>query len=363
MSKKIIFFLSNLNGGGAQRTIVNILKHIDRSKFSCKLALLEYDKKQAYSTNIPEDIPIININRRARNAIFKLVNVFREKKPDISFSTLPQVNAVVSIAHSLSKSKSKLILRETNYRKIGENQSRIDYLITRYAYKRCNQIIALSKGVAKDIENNYGIDQKCINIIYNPIDLVSIKNDASEPMDLIKNKFKFNIVVCGRFVKQKNFSMLLYSLAKMKIDKGKWEVWVLGEGPEEDKLKQLALELDLIENVKFLGFKKNPYNYMKNADLFVLSSLWEGFGHVIVEAMACGTPVLATDCPYGPREILENGKFGWLVPNNDIGAMANQIEYLLSYNDEVVNMRGIINERVEMFESKRIVKKYESVLD
>ncbi len=359
----VLFFLSNLRTGGAQRTIINLLRHIDRAMFECRLALFDYDSKESYVQLVPADCPVIDLGiSRSRFAVKKIIGLLNEVKPDTVFSTSHQVNAAVALAHLVSRSKSRLVLRETNYARIGVNTTWLKYQMRRFAYGRSHAAVALSQGVADEMCTHYKLPGRKIAVIYNPIDLEQIRKLSSLDITNTFDRNRFNIVTCGRLVQQKNTGLLIKALALSRENSKEWGLYILGDGPEEAALKQLAAKLGVHGAVKFLGFQENPYSYMARADLFVLPSLWEGFGHVLVEAMASGTPVLATDCPHGPRETLGDGRYGWLVPNDDCRALAGKIEYLEKNRDELVRMRETALRRSKDFAVERIVKEYEQVL-
>ena len=354
---EILFFLSNLLGGGAARTVLNVLKYLDRRKFSSTLAVLDYHEDQPFAAGVPEDVPIIDLAGRARRSIGKISKLLKTQDPDITFSTLPQVNTAVAIAHRLSRSRSRLVLRETNHSEIGLTTNRLMFRLRKYSYRVCNAAVALSKGIGEELVRVFGIPEEKVITIYNPIDIVNILELAEKIPASGTIKGKVNLISCGRLVKQKNYPLLFNAL--QRIDRTKWDLNILGEGPEEENLKRLVAMLGISDSIHFLGFIKNPYSYMRQADLFVLSSAWEGFGHVIVESMACGTPVLSTDCPHGPAEILDNGTYGWLVPNGDVQSLTDKLKQLMDHREEITRMKEPSLKRANDFTARRIVIEYE----
>lgn len=350
-----------MSGGGAQRTIVNIIKYINRDKFSPTLILLKQNKNDAYNSLIPKDVEIINLNRRGRYAFLKIKKLIDKNKPDILFSTLPEVNSSVWLGYKLSNRSPKLILRETNYREIGFNTSIIKQAIYKKIYNDADKVIGLSNGVTDHMIESYNLDKKKTYRVYNPIDIKHINKKKIEQVDINYRK-DFKIIACGRLAKQKNYPMLINAIKDIKMcGNDSIELFILGDGPEKESLKKLIIENQLSDSIKLLGFSNNPYKYMKHADLFILSSSWEGFGHVIVEAMACGTPVLSTDCPHGPREILDNGKFGYLAKSNGED-LAYLIKQIVNSQQELNSMKAISLERAKEFDVNKIVKEYEAIL-
>lgn len=358
---KILFFLSNLSGGGAQRTMVNLLRGLDRNKFKPSLALLNYDANDAYANLMPPDIEVININSRGRFAAWKIKKLIESMEPDILFSTLPQVNFAVWLGNKLSNKPGKLVLRETNYREIGFNTTSILQMLYKKMYRDADKVIALSEGVKNHMFNTYKLEESTITRIYNPVDVKKIKELSEDKCDVDYTK-KFKLVACGRLAKQKNYPLLINALGILK-EKGysEFELFIMGTGPDEKAIEEMIISKGLNENIKLIGFQNNPYAYMEKADLFILSSLWEGFGHVIVEAMACGTPVVSTDCPHGPSEILENGKYGWLVPNDDLDKLTSTLSKLMSNPNEIMQMANKVRVRAKEFDVQYITREYEEV--
>lgn len=358
---KVFFFLSNLSGGGAQRTMVNLLKSIDKNSFSPTLVLLDYNPNDAYASLIPDDIEIINLNSRGRYAAWKVKKIIESKQPDKLFSTLPQVNFAVWLGNKISNRKPKLILRETNYRKEGTNTTVLKQKLYKTIYRDADRVIGLSEGVSKHMIEAYQLDATKVTRIYNPVDIEGINIKSLETCEISYTK-KIKMIACGRLAKQKNYPLLIKALGKLK-DKGcnDFELFIMGEGPDEKILKRMISDYGLTENIRLIGFRSNPYAYMRQADLFILSSLWEGFGHVVVESMACGTPVLATDCPHGPREILKDGEYGWLVPNNDLHQLSIKLGNLMHEHDKIRQMSNKVYDRARDFDVKNIIRQYESV--
>ena len=166
---------------------------------------------------------------------------------------------------------------------------------------------------------------------------------------------------CGRLTGQKDFQTLLRAFDRIKSEVA-GELWILGEGPLRANLEREVVTLGLTGRVRLPGFVKNPFAFMARASTFVLSSRWEGFGNVITEAMACGTPVISTDCPHGPREILEAGQWGDLVPVGDVAALANAMRGSMRDPARARVRADKAREHVKQFEAAAITKRYEATL-
>lgn len=361
--RNILFFVSNLNGGGAQRTVVNIINNIDREKFNIKLVLLKFNPSQSYATLISEDIEIININKRGRYSIPSIIKIMQENQPDIIFSTLSETNIAVSVAHKLIKSKAKLVLRETCH-KTKKSMGILKFNLLKFAYKNCDIAVGLSKGVSNELSELYNIPGEKISTIYNPVNIDAINMILSNDNKIVLDDSVINFVACGRLVEQKNFSLLINALGNINKDHKNWVLHLLGDGNQKGELLKLTTDLGIRNKVIFHGFQSNPYKYMKSADLFVLSSKKEGFGHVIVEAMACGIPVLSTNCPHGPAEIINNERYGWLTNNNDLEDMTSQLRIIFAQGKERLSEKEkFVKDRARDFEAKKIVKQYEMLFD
>jgi glycosyltransferase involved in cell wall biosynthesis len=204
------------------------------------------------------------------------------------------------------------------------------------AYDRADHIVALSHGVANDFHRYVPASTHKTSIVYNAGTDTDLERMAREPLPSARPSRPL-IVACGRLIPQKDLATLLRALARMLV---KAELWVLGTGPLQSELSALAEHLGVSRRVRWLGFVANPFPYMAAADVFALSSRWEGFANVLVEALACGTPVVATDCPYGPNEILEGGRHGRLVPVAAPSALAAALDATLSEGkNEILSVR------------------------
>ncbi len=355
---KILFFIYKFGNGGAERVILNILNNINYDLFEPVLCIFKKNIENPYFDFLDKRVRILNLNVPLKRSLFKISETIRAESPDIVFSTVYKMNIMVYFGHKISLSKSKLILRETRFLK---DLSNFERFLIKYSYNRSDKVIALSKGVKEHLCDWFKVKKDKIVLIYNPVDLEKIEKRKEEKLNGELNNGRFKILACGKLTDQKNFPLLIKSLSGLNVNRNKWVLYILGDGKDRDELTSLVEKLNLKDNIYLLGFKKNPYKYMKNSDLFVLSSLNEGFGNVIVESMVCGTPVLSTDCPYGPGEILDNGRFGWLIPNNDEEALRSKIEFLIKNNCEIERIKAKMYERVEAFDSNKIVKEYEKV--
>lgn len=361
---KVLFFIYQMGGGGAARTLLNIINNLDRTKFSPMLVTLNFNG--SYEHELKDDVKFFKLDTtRLSRSIFKIAKIIRQEKIDLVFSTIPRVNTIAILATKFSFSKAKSVVREADNLG-GSFKVNMQLLGFGMMYKFSNQIVSLSEGVKENLVNKYKVKPEAIKVVYNPVDLESInekiENGQIEPrfQHLFETDEKI-IITAGRLVEQKDQRTLLSAFAKVN-NKIKSRLIILGEGPLKDELVQQAADLGVQDKVHFIGFQSNPYTYLKNSDLFVLSSKHEGFSHVIAEALATGTPVVSTNCKSGPEEVLDKGKYGRLCSVGNVDEMALNMEQILSLPDEEI--KEVINRgytRAKDFDAKQIVKNYEEV--
>ena len=317
---KLLFFIPSLGSGGAERVVVNLLRNIDRNRFDLTLAILN-THTSVFLEDLPEDVNFIVIgSSRVRYAVVKIFKLIKELKPDIVFSTLGHLNLLLAILRPLFSKKIRFIGREDSILSISltdYSSPRLWRFGYRIFYHNFDQIICQSKFMRDDLLTNFGIPDKKMKVINNPVDVARIRKMASEPVEpdgsiasSASSEKAINLISVGRLVPTKGYDLIIEALSL--CEKGRFHLKILGRGPEEDKLKSLAKSLGVADQVSFLGFKKNPYAYIAKADAYILSSRHEGFPNVVLEALACSTPVLATPAPGGTREILD-GLDGCLV--------------------------------------------------
>jgi glycosyltransferase involved in cell wall biosynthesis len=346
--KKIMFFIPYLVGGGAQRVVVNLLKGINKEKF--KLLIVVVDKNGYFSKAIPKDVEVVELNsKRALTSIGCLRKTIKKYEPDVFLSNLDYANIVSTVACIFLKNKPKLILTEhLNYSRSIQNKNTFKKLIfsklLKFSYKRADRIVTVSKGITNDLITYLNLESyrdKFITI-YNPIvddELLTKKNEEINDVWL-NDEGLFNIIGVGRLSEQKDFKTLLKAFLIIKKQFNFVRLLLLGEGELREELENTIKELGIKESVRLVGFVDNPYAFMRKADVFVLSSKYEGFGNVIVEAMACATPVVSTNCPSGPSEIIKDDACGLLCEVENEQDLAEKIIKLLKNKEK----RGILSE-------------------
>lgn len=354
-----MFFIYRMGGGGAARTMLNIINHLDRTKFKATLVTLDFT--YSYEKYVRKDVEFIKLPvKRLRQAIKPLAKLIQKKQPDLLFSTVPNYNTIAILAKLLSRTKTKIIVREAAYLG-GSTKENIKLKGYGILYRIADRVIALSDGVKENLVARYHLNEKQINVIYNPVDVTHIKEESEKDIaeQQLFNGSKKIIITAGRFVAEKDHLTLLRSFARID-PKLNVHLILLGEGELEDELKQEADNLHITDRVSFLGFKQNPYAYIKRADVFALTSTTEGFGHVLVEALALGIPVVSTRCNPGAEEILGDETYGMLADVGDVEHMAQNLERALTLSDEkkeAVITKG--KKRAAQFAAHQIVKQYE----
>lgn len=328
-AKHIAVFLPSMAGGGAEKVILNLVNEWVLKEYRVDLVLV-----RAYGVYLHElspDVNVVDLNaKRTVTSIWPLVKYLRKSRPDTILSAMDHANIAAICASLISTTNVKVAVSvhcvHDAYRKVGSWPSRVLPLIARLFYRLADFRIAVSKGVADDIAASYWFSPVKFNKIYNPVD--NAKNRTLENDTVLHKWFELEstpvIVAVGRLHEVKDYPTLLkaFSIIRRRYDA---RLIILGEGEKREELEALSVELGVALDVDMCGHVKNPSCYMARASVFVMSSIYEGFGNVLVEAMACGTPVVSTDCPYGPREILKDGKFGKLVPVGNAKLMANAI--------------------------------------
>lgn len=340
MSKKtkITLFIPSLRGGGAERVFVILANAFSDKGYKVHLVLVS--AIGPYLDNVSDNVEVINLKcSRSASSLFALVRYLKIEKPDVLLSAMGHTNVVALLARKISRVSTKIVISERSYFSVSQKFSyswkmKVLGFFIRKMYTTADGIIAISAGVADDISFFSNVKRDKVDVIYNPVDIRKVQELSFEKLDetLLNKKGKPLILAAGRFVEIKNFSTLIKAFSKYR-EKNEGVLCIIGDGPLRNQLREEAENLGIGDDVMMPGFINNPFPLMRHADVFVLSSIAEAFGNVLVEAMACGTPVVSTDCPSGPSEILENGFWGKLVPVGNDLALSNAILSSLSSTD------------------------------
>jgi len=375
---KIAFFLISLYGGGGEKVVLDLAKGFSLQGYDVDLLL--FSRKGVLENQIYKDINVVDLKvKRIFFSIFPLIKYLKKEKPLFILGTSEHANIILLLAKLISITRTKFLLRvgmrfENLFKNYNNKRDRLLPFLIKYLYPKADGIIANSYGVANDLSKKLKIPLSKVNIIYNPkfIEEIEIKSKQGE----WKYSEKQTILSVGRLEKQKDFETLIraFALARQKIDA---QLIILGEGGEREKLNNLIQSLNLRGDVYLKGFVENPYFFMKKADVFVSSSLWEGFSNVLIEAGILGLPIIATDCGSGSRELLapksdfnkqlEKGRIeyadnGILVAKQDINMLAEAI--LILSEDDLLrdDYSKKIKEKAKEFEVSKILKEYKKLI-
>lgn len=327
-TRRLALFLPSLRGGGAERVMVHLARGFAERGFQVDLVLAKAEGP--YLAEVPPSVRVVDL--RASRVLFSLpglVRYLRKERPYALLSALNHANVIVCLAHRLARVPSRLVISEHTTLSASRPQNARGRLLPwfmRWTYPWADAVIAVSQGVAEDLVRTLGISAERVKVIYNPVVDDDLLTKSKEPLDhpWFTEGAPPVILGVGRLTEAKDFPNLIRAFALVRAQRPA-RLMILGEGELRPQLEALVHELGLQDDVALPGFVENPYAYMARAAVFVLSSRWEGFGNVLVEAMACGTPVVSTDCPSGPREILDHGKYGRLVPVGDVKSLAESI--------------------------------------
>jgi glycosyltransferase involved in cell wall biosynthesis len=355
----ITLFTYSLRGGGAEKMMVLTANELHQRGHNIELVLVK--AKGPYESLVDSDIQTTEIGGNNTFKIqYNLWRHLRQQDTDVLLSTMEIPNIVATIATHYTVSVP-VVLRSASIYSKRERSGKYKFIpvLKRFIYPKAEAIVVISDGVGQDLSDETEIDEAEFTTIYNPAYNPKIRKKATKP---VENKWltddeKRVVIGVGNMKPAKDFATLVRAVRRLQDDEETYLI-ILGEGPNKNSLLDLATDLNIRNRISFPGFVDNPYAYMSKADVFVLSSAWEGFGNVIVEAMGCGTPVVCTDCPGGPSEILNNGEYGPLVPVGDEEAMATAIHNVLS--DPIDSSRLYF--RATDFAIEPIVDQYEEIL-
>jgi glycosyltransferase involved in cell wall biosynthesis len=366
--KKIAFLLPSLAGGGAEKVAVVLANHFTFIGFNVDIILVS--NSGVYHHILLPEVNVVDLKvSRALFAFPKILRHLSQNTPDVLLSFLTHVNLLALLVKFFQRTKTRMIISE---RSILSNSLLTHSYFQRFIFKhlikklypRADAIIAISKSCANDLAQTSKISKTKISVIYNPLiidtsitKLLCVQENIYSKLIDDKRKGNFIIIGIGRLKKVKNFLLLIKAFACVNMVVPSTLV-ILGDGPERYNLEKLIEDLNLVGKVHLTGFVDNPSIFLKISDVFVSSSSWEGFGNVILEAMNEGLKIVACDCPGGPREILEDGLWGTLVPTDNVDELANSImKVIFDENSPDVKKRAI------QFDLPTIANEYLKVLN
>lgn len=304
-------------------------------------------------------VTCLNVDR-IRKAIFPLTMLLRKSQQQVVLAAMWPLTSAVVLAWILSGRKSKLFLSDhenLSFSYIEQGRVKPIFLqaLIRFSYPLAGGIIAVSRGVKQDLCELGNLKDSFVRVIYNPaaIGVSSVREPLAVNSELWGEGFNCHILSVGRLTPEKDHKTMISAFALLPKELNA-KLVILGEGPLRAELQALITKLNLDGRVLLPGFVINPYPWFRSADIFVLSSLWEGFGNVLVEAFECGLPVVSTNCPSGPAEILEDGVYGMLVPVRNAHDLAKAMQESLKATHDV---KALIR-RAQDFSVRKISDEY-----
>jgi glycosyltransferase involved in cell wall biosynthesis len=327
---RVAFLMPHLDAGGAERVVLMLLQHLDRGRFAPVLILQA--RRGAFLEAVPADVPIHDLSGRAvHRSLPALAGVIRRTGAEVLYTATNAMNLAVLAASLVIRPRVAVVISEhaplSNYlRQAKWRPFRLGLM--RLLYRFAAAMAVPTRRVAEDARSLLG--QVPVTVLSNPLVDVSLYQDAPGPPPEIRDVSGPLFVAAGRLVAVKAFDLLIESFARLRTRHPDAHLLLIGEGPERPRLEAIVESLGEREHVRLIGFRPRLDGYLRHATAFILTSHWEGFGNVLVEAMAAGAPVISVDCPVGPRDILEDGEAGLLVrqrnPEAIAWAMATMVE-------------------------------------
>lgn len=359
---KIALICNSLQGGGAETVMSSLAKLF--SQRGKQIDFLVAKAEGIHLEKVKKHSNLIDLNSKTRYIVPKLYKYLHEEKPDILLSTQTHINVAAIISAKLNK--TKVVVREAttpSLSYIGKKKY-LGYLV-KNAYKRADKIISVSDGVKQDLIKNFSIKNNLIQTVLNPIISDEFYLKSEETIEHPWYNLGLPIIVAmGRFAKAKDYPTLINAFSLIN-NECKSKLIILGDTNSDTEVKKKVLSLiakyQLEDSIDLIGYKPNPFPYLKNASLFILSSTREGLPGALIQAVALNCPVISTDCESGPREILKGGKYGTLVKVGDFKSIALHAIKILRSNPIVKNLDqsfiktysddGICDSYINLFES------------
>lgn len=374
--KKVAIFIYSLGGGGAEKAILELATGL-KNDFDVRIVTMS--PVQSYDDY---GFEVVSLHRHDLSSsvidkalsVFKIASSFasycKKEGIEVVISALSRPNLIAALAKMLYPRLYLIAAEHTTLSNYYDNTTASKALkfALSLAYKVASKVVAVSSGIKDDLVQNFGVKKSKVHVIYNPVDIQKIKLMALQGVD--RNSSEFVFVTAGRLVESKNYPFLFEAFKSMPSF---CKLWILGAGELESELKFLAVEMGIHERVTFFGFCENPYSYFASADAFVMSSRLEGLPTVLIEALACGVPVISTDCKSGPREILkgdadmlvsgmEKAEYGLLVSLDSPRFLALAMSKMVDEESLRVELRKKSAQRVNDFSKEHAFEAYKKLI-
>jgi len=324
----VAIYIHDLSPGGVERQSLVLARELQVR--GVNVALVLHQVRGELLPLLPEGVPVVDLrSARTLQDVVRLTRFLRDDPPSVFMANVDHKNIAASFAKALAGSATKLVICQHNpltssFHATVNWKHRVVPFFYRLLASRIDHAVAVSNGIAEELVRTVGLPSRKVSTICNAVIGDDFQDRVNAPVDhpWLEAKDRPVFVSAGRLVEMKDHRTLLRAFATY-LRQHPARLLILGTGPMREELEALARSLNVAEHVEFTGFVQNPLPYMAAADAFVLSSRCEGFGNVLVEAMGCGIPVVSSNCPHGPADILAHGRYGVLVPPQDSDAMAD----------------------------------------
>jgi len=368
--RKICFVLPSLHGGGAERAAVQILNGLDPDAWDRSMFL--FDREGPYLSELDPSITLASADSASRWRRWSALRSFiARERPAIVMAFLSYFTALSASRAANSGSRvvfnlqtpMSAFLTDADYQWRRRWHKAAFSAVTRAGYAAADLIVATSAGVARDLTSTFAIDPDRIRVLANPVDLDRVRSAMTEPIDatLLPPGSAPLIVAAGRLAEAKNYPLMIDAFAALR-QKMPVRLCILGQGELEGSLRQLIASRGLGDSVSLAGFQSNPWKYIARADLFLLTSRYEGFGNVLIEAMACGVPVVAT-ASAGTRDIVQHGVDGMLIDVHSAQTVAASVAAILESPERRNAMSAAAIQSADRFAIEHVIARYEQVLE
>lgn len=374
--KKILFVIESLSGGGAEKVLTTLVKHLPREQYDVTVLAVtatgvyvdEIKKYCRFQYMLPDYKTLTNPIAKLRyrldyrwiysEPVEQVYRRYIKEKYDVEIAFVEGF-ATKLVAASTNPDSKKICWLHID---MEQNPYADAYYATteeqRMAYQKYQNIIGVSNSVKVAFERKFSLPN-CVQVIYNPVDKEEIRTKALEKC--VDSCSELKIISIGRLEEQKGYDRLIRALAQMKESTISYVLWILGEGTQHETLERMIETYGLQERVFLKGFCKNPYSWIQAADVFLCCSRAEGYSLVIAEAMILGKPILSVDCS-GPNELLDYGKYGVLVPNTDTD-LKNMLSDLFNGKIDLGEYAARSVERQPFFELSAVMRQVEGLLE
>lgn len=370
--RRVLFATVAFEEGGGERLYVNLLRALSRERFEPSLLAWRVHESH-FLEEIPSDVPLLDLGRPGRwrrelpRLVVETAHAIRRLNPDVLLAITTELTPALYAAIRLSGRRPKVILSEQ-----GSPSAWLPLVAgqpwrtrgVRAAYSllpRSGRVVCVSEPVRDDLVTAFGCNPSKLVTIPNPVDIERVRELAHEQVDLPWPERLPTIAGVGRFFVQKGFDVLAQAFVHVAAETDA-RLLLVADGPERPTVERIVVDAGLVDRVAFAGYQANPFPYVASADVFALPSLSEGFGYVLVEAMALGVAPVASSAA-GPIDILAGGRFGSLVPPGDADALARELIALLCDEERRIRVAEAASRRAEEYALERVVAAYETLFD